>query len=77
MSSSNGTMWRLRTLAIATAAVLLLAAASVGHHSSAVNIPYSPDFSPIELTFAKLKAKLQNDAERIVGGLWMLIGVEY
>ncbi len=36
--------------------------------------PYSPDFNPIELAFAKLKAKLRKAAERTVGRLWNTIG---
>ena len=35
---------------------------------------YSPDFNPIELVFAKLKAKLRKAAERTVDGLWNTIG---
>ena len=36
--------------------------------------PYSPDFNPIENTFAKLKASLRKAAERTVEGLWSTIG---
>ena len=36
--------------------------------------PYSPDFNPIELAFAKLKALLRKAAERTVDGLWEAIG---
>jgi transposase len=36
--------------------------------------PYSPDFNPIELVFAKLKSKLRTAAERTVDGLWHLLG---
>ena len=36
--------------------------------------PYSPDFNPIELAFAKLKAGLRKAAERTVDGLWNAIG---
>jgi transposase len=36
--------------------------------------PYSPDFNPIELLFAKLKALLRKAAERTVEGLWRSIG---
>jgi transposase len=36
--------------------------------------PYSPDFNPIELVFAKLKALLRAAAERTVTGLWDRIG---
>jgi transposase len=32
--------------------------------------PYSPDFNPIELAFAKLKAHLKRTAARTVEGLW-------
>jgi transposase len=36
--------------------------------------PYSPDFNPIELAFAKLKALLRKAAERTLEGLWTAIG---
>ena len=36
--------------------------------------PYSPDLNPIELAFAKLKARLRKAAERTVDGLWQTIG---
>lgn len=36
--------------------------------------PYSPDFNPIENTFAKLKALLRKAAMRSVEGLWSRIG---
>ena len=36
--------------------------------------PYSPDFNPIEMLFAKLKALLRKAAERTVEGLWRAIG---
>ena len=36
--------------------------------------PYSPDFNPIEMAFAKLKALLRKAAERTVNGLWSAIG---
>jgi transposase len=36
--------------------------------------PYSPDFNPIEMAFAKLKALLREAAERTVDGLWNAIG---
>ena len=36
--------------------------------------PYSPDFNPIEMAFAKLKALLRKAAERTVEGLWSAIG---
>src|SRR6185369_15611290 len=32
--------------------------------------PYSPDFNPIELAFAKLKALLRSAAARTVSDLW-------
>jgi transposase len=35
--------------------------------------PYSPDFNPIELAFAKLKALLRRAAARTVGDLWEAI----
>ena len=36
--------------------------------------PYSPDFNPIELFFAKLKALLRKAAERSIEALWSRIG---
>jgi transposase len=36
--------------------------------------PYSPDFNPIELLFAKLKALLRKAAHRTVDALWTHIG---
>ena len=36
--------------------------------------PYSPDYNPIELAFAKLKALLRKIGERTVDGLWRLLG---
>ena len=36
--------------------------------------PYSPDFNPIENTFANLKAHLRKAAERTLEGLWSAIG---
>jgi transposase len=36
--------------------------------------PYSPDFNPIEMAFAKLKALLRKAAERTMEGLWRAIG---
>lgn len=36
--------------------------------------PYSPDFNPIEMAFAKLKALLRKAEERTVEGLWRAIG---
>lgn len=36
--------------------------------------PYSPDFNPIEKAFSRLKAMLRKAGERIVSGLWSLIG---
>jgi transposase len=35
--------------------------------------PYSPDFNPIELAFAKLKALLRSAAARTVSDLWEVI----
>lgn len=35
---------------------------------------YSPDFSPIEKAFARLKAMLRKAGERTVSGLWDRIG---
>ena len=37
--------------------------------------PYSPDFNPIEMAFAKLKALLRKAAARTVDELWRVIGV--
>ena len=36
--------------------------------------PYSPDFNPIEMLFAKLKALLRRAAERTIPSLWDAIG---
>jgi len=36
--------------------------------------PYSPDFNPIEMAFAKLKALLRKAAERTEHSLWNAIG---
>lgn len=36
--------------------------------------PYSPDFNPIELAFAKLKAILRKAAARAIPDLWDTIG---
>jgi transposase len=36
--------------------------------------PYSPDFNPIEMAFAKLKALLRKAAERTLDGLWNAVG---
>ena len=36
--------------------------------------PYSPDLNPIEMAFAKLKARLRGAAERSVEALWTRIG---
>jgi transposase len=36
--------------------------------------PYSPDYNPIEVAFAKLKALLRQAAERTVEGLWERLG---
>ena len=35
--------------------------------------PYSPDFNPIEMAFAKLKSLLRRAAERTINGLWSAI----
>ena len=35
--------------------------------------PYSPDFNPIEMAFAKLKALLRKAAARTVDGLWKAV----
>ena len=35
--------------------------------------PYSPDFNPIELAFAKLKAALRKAAARTIDDLWQVI----
>lgn len=37
--------------------------------------PYSPDFNPIEMAFAKLKSVLRKAAERTREGLWAAIGI--
>lgn len=36
--------------------------------------PYSPDYNPIELAFAKLKTALRRAGQRTVEGLWTAIG---
>ena len=36
--------------------------------------PYSPNFNPIEKAFSRLNAMLRKAGERIVSGLWDLIG---
>jgi transposase len=36
--------------------------------------PYSPDFNPIEMAFAKLKAHLRASAARTIDALWQEIG---
>ncbi len=36
--------------------------------------PYSPDFNPIEMAFAKLKALLRKAAARTIDELWDVIG---
>ena len=36
--------------------------------------PYSPDYNPIELAFAKLKRLLRASGERTVAGLWARLG---
>ena len=35
--------------------------------------PYSPDFNPIEMVFAKLKARLRKAAARTIPQLWLAI----
>ncbi len=35
--------------------------------------PYSPDFNPIEMAFAKLKARLRKAAARTVDDLWAAV----
>jgi len=35
--------------------------------------PYSPDFKPIEMAFAKLKALLRKAAARTIDDLWQAI----
>jgi len=37
--------------------------------------PYSPDFNPLELVFAKFKWLLRSQAARTREGLWQLCGV--
>ena len=36
--------------------------------------PYSPDLNPIEMVFAKMKAKLRHEAHRSVDALWRALG---
>jgi len=36
--------------------------------------PYSPDLNPIEMAFAKLKARLRATAARTIDDLWKTIG---
>jgi transposase len=36
--------------------------------------PYSPDFNPIEMAFAKMKALLRKAAKRTIDALWTEIG---
>lgn len=36
--------------------------------------PYSPDLNPIEKAFSRIKAMLRKEGERIISGLWDLIG---
>ena len=36
--------------------------------------PYSPDLNPIELAFAKLKARLRRQAHRTIEALWNGLG---
>ena len=38
------------------------------------SFPYGPDFNPIEMAFAKIKALLRKAAERTVADLWGRIG---
>jgi transposase len=46
--------------------------AAIEAHGAQLQVlpPYSPDFNPIEMAFAKLKALLRKAAERTVAGLW-------
>ncbi len=37
-------------------------------------LPYSPDFNPIEMAFAKLKSLIRAKAERTVSALWNTVG---
>ena len=37
--------------------------------------PYSPDFTPIDKAFTKLKAMLRAAEQRTVSGLWDFIGL--
>lgn len=46
----------------------------MGNQGRVKNSCYSPDFNPIEMAFAKLKALLRKAAERTVDGLWNTIG---
>jgi transposase len=46
----------------------------VGNEGRVKNSCYSPDFNPIEMAFAKLKALLRKAAVRTVDGLWNAIG---
>jgi len=36
-------------------------------------LPYSPDFSPIEMAFSRLKASLRKATARTIGELWVVI----
>ena len=36
--------------------------------------PYSPDLNPIEMVFAKMKAKLRYEAHRSIDALWRALG---
>ena len=35
---------------------------------------YSPDLNPIEMVFAKMKAKLRHEAHRCIDALWRALG---
>ena len=37
-------------------------------------LPYSPDFNPIEMAFAEMKAPLRKAAKRTIDALWTEIG---
>jgi transposase len=41
---------------------------------AAVAPSYGPEFNPIEMAFARLKALLRKVGERTVDGLWRLLG---
>ena len=38
--------------------------------------PYSPDFNPIEMAYAKIKALLRKAAARTIDDLWDAMSVE-